>query len=94
VSDNKEEIIRSIDNYIRTKGGNYSEWFLGTCEDPQEIPRCVRDAEGHSWMYLYVGSPEMIREILDHFVKLGTSCQARRQGCYIGIVYVYKKAKG
>ena len=94
MTEEKEEIINSIDNYIQSNGGNYNDWFLGICGEPQELLPRIPSIEGYLWMYKYTGSPKIAREVLEYFAtKLGVNYQTRSTDGFADIIYVYKKVK-
>ena len=94
MTEGKEEITRSISDYIHENGDNYGDWAFGICSDQQELFPRLRYAEGHLWRYKYTGSPKIAREILDYFVnEMGADCQTKYPKQNAEVIYLYKKLK-
>ena len=90
----KDEIIQYISEYINDKGGSYSSWYVGTCQDAYDklfFGHKVKQSDD-DWFYIRAMSPQVAREIENYFVKtIGTDGSGIDHGKNEEIVYTYKK---
>src|SRR6266700_2874685 len=70
----ENSIVTSIKDYVRKIGGQYSDWYVGIAQNPED--RLFQDHKVHrngAWIYDNAGSRESAARIEDYFVtRLGT----------------------
>jgi len=94
ISEAAQKIIEEMHNYIRERGSNYMEWYVGIVKESHKSIFIKIVLYSHYWMYKKTGSPQIAKEVLDYFVNiLGTNSDYSMPGSgdYASIVYVYKK---
>ena len=91
MSNSKQAIIDELKYYIQKGGGDYSAWYVGICNDAENM-LFGHKVGGYWWMYKRACSSKSAREIRDYFINtLCTDGDARRGDDSADIVYVYKK---
>ncbi|MDA2936473.1 hypothetical protein MYX06_04615 [Patescibacteria group bacterium AH-259-L05] len=90
----KEVIIKEIMAHIKSRGGKYSDWYVGIASDARA--RLFNDhnvnEESDAWIYREAGDSEVAREIEEYFVNtLGTDGGSGGGDHTTKFVYAYKK---
>jgi hypothetical protein len=90
----KQAIKQEIRDHIKSRGGSYSDWYVGIAADPRERlfnDHKVDEENGH-WIYRACESSVVAREIEEYFVNsLGTDGGSGGGDQSTRSVYAYKK---
>ncbi len=91
----EERIISEIKNHISSRGGTYSEWYVGIAEEPRQRlfgEHNVKEKED-KWIFRQTSSNETARNIEKYFVNsLKTDGGTGGGDEKTKSVYAYKKA--
>lgn len=91
----KQEITIDILNFIRSNGGNYSDWYVGISKDARDrlFNGHQVDEEKDNWNCWRASSAAVAREIENYFVNtLGTDGGTGGGDNTANMVYCYKKS--
>lgn len=88
----KQEIIDNFKNYIQSRGGNYSNWYIGIACDPEDLFLQLQNLDNQCWDYTHIYDPQVARQILDYFINtLGIKETVSSADATADIIYVYKR---
>ncbi len=90
----KETIKAEIKAHIQSRGGTYSDWYVGIASDPEE--RLFNDhnvdKENGKWCYRECENASVAREIEEYFINtLGTDGGSGGGDYTTKHVYAYRK---
>jgi hypothetical protein len=92
VPNSKQEIIDNFKNYIQSRGGNYSDWYIGIACDPEDLFLQLQNLDNQCWDYTHIYDPQVARQILDYFINtLGIKETVSSADATADIIYVYKR---
>jgi hypothetical protein len=94
ISASTQEIIDNMRTYIEERGGNYSDWHAGLCQEIQNIIINIYRVNSRCWTYCETPSPQVAKEVLNYCINtLGIAGDVNTQEAdsFSRIVYVYKK---
>ena len=92
----KQEIITDIKTFITTNGGNFTEWYVGICNDVNNRLAAVHklNPKLDKWVFRTAPTSAVAKEIEYYFVKILGAEGASAAGSDIDDkVYAYKKSE-
>ncbi len=95
---NQKYIIEQMETYIRQRGGEYEDWFIGLADNPiapiAEVSR-LHKVQNHKFTYIETISGEVAKEVADYFINScgmdGNISETEKDGACRAL-YLYKKA--
>ena len=88
----EQEITDDFKNYIQSRGGNYSDWYIGIACDPEVLSLQLQNLDNQCWNYTHIYGPQVARQVLDYFINtLGTKGTVSSADATADIIYVYKR---
>jgi hypothetical protein len=90
----KQEIITDIKTYITGNGGDFSEWYVGVCNDVNKRLSAVHklNPKLDKWVFRTAPTSAIAKEIEYYFVKiLGADGASAGSSDLNDKVYAYKK---
>jgi hypothetical protein len=94
MTNDKQTIITNIKNHISSRGGGYSDWYVGIAEDPEKrlSEHNVNLKSGDIWIYDHATSSDVAREVEKYFIEiLKTDGGGGGGSDSSDYVYAYKK---
>src|SRR4030042_891180 len=68
-SNDELQIIDTIKNYIQERGGDYSSWSIGICQDIPDIVSVLYNANNKHWVYYKIPSLNIAKKVLNQCVN-------------------------
>jgi hypothetical protein len=94
ISASAQETIDDIQTYIEERGGKYSDWYIGACQEVQDIILKMYQANSRGWTYCETPSPQVAKEVLGYCVNtlgIAGDVNIRDVDSLSRVVYVYKR---
>jgi len=91
-----QEIIEYLTDYIQQKNDKNTVWHIGICQEAHDIVFEALKRSSQFWMYIETRSPQVAKEVLDHFVSTGKAKRDMRNinpNEIASVVYVYRKQR-
>jgi len=96
ISASARETIDNIRTYIEERGGKYSDWYVGDCQEVQEIILKIYQANSRCWTYCETPSPQVAKEVLDYCIKrlgIAGDVNIHDTDTLCRVVYIYRKTR-
>jgi hypothetical protein len=94
LSSKAQQIIDSLTDYVKTRGGDHDTWCGGVCHDVQDVVLRMYYLGSRCWTYSEATSPEIAQEVLDYLVgTLGMKQDTAdpNPDCIRTTIYIYRK---